>query len=101
MNECEVILLCLNPSLYVLPASSGMRAFPRLVPGASGMPGGSKWDLLWRPVPHLGQLPMGAISVLGRQVPNVPRCGNSLLISKSSPAPLGADGAASVRDAMF
>lgn len=84
------LFICLNLSLYVLhtiSASAGIRVLPRTVPGPAGMPGGSKWDLLWRPVPHPGQLPLGAIPVSGRWVPSLPWRGNSLLIFTTGPAP--------------
>lgn len=71
INEWEVIRLCLNLSLFVfhtVPAPAGIRALPRPVPGAASMPGGSRWDLLWRPVPHPGKLPVGAVPVPGRWV---------------------------------
>lgn len=63
MNEFKVTHLCLTLSfnvLHTVSASAGMWVPPRPVPG------GSRWDLLWRPVPHLGQLPVGAVPLLGR-----------------------------------
>ena len=69
MNKCKVVHLlsgvipCL---LHTAPDSSGMWVPPRPVPGAAGLPGGSRWDLLWRPVPRPGQLPVGAVPVPGR-----------------------------------
>ena len=69
MNECEVTHICLTLSLNVLhtvSASTGMWVPPRPVPGAAGLPGGSRWNLLWRPVPQPGQLPVGAVPVPGR-----------------------------------
>lgn len=64
VGEREVIHLCLNLSLFVLhtvPDPAGIPVLFRPVPGAASMPGGSRWDLLWKRVPHPGQLPVGAV----------------------------------------
>lgn len=69
MNEREVIHLCLNLSLFVLrtiPAPARIWTLSRPVPGAASMPSGSRWDLLWKRVPHPGQLPVGAVPMPGR-----------------------------------
>lgn len=53
----------LNVSSFV-PTSTGM--FPRPVPGAASVPGGSRRELLQRQVPNSRQLPVGAVPVPGR-----------------------------------
>jgi hypothetical protein len=63
---CEALLRACPFVLPTLPASTGMGGLPRTVPGAAGMPGGSRWKLLWRPVFYSGQLPVGPLPVPGR-----------------------------------